>query len=71
MIKLLSTCDQKILASLLTFEMDVSRFFNYKIIMFDKTVYNQNCIGLTEKVFLLSFRTRSGIKITDQLEYRI
>ena len=39
--------------------------------MFNKTVYNQNCIGLTEKVFLLSFRTRSGIKITDQLEYRI
>ena len=46
-------------------------FFNYKIILFDKTVYNQNCIGLTEKVFLLSCRTWSGIKIIDQLEYKI
>jgi len=26
-------------------------FFNYKIIRFDKPVYNQNCIGLTDKVF--------------------
>ena len=46
-------------------------FFNYKIIMFDKPVYNQNCIGLTENVFLLSCRTWSGIKITNQLEYKI
>jgi len=46
-------------------------FINYKIIMFDKPVYNQNCIGLTDKVFLLSSRTWSGIKITDQLEYKI
>ena len=28
-------------------------FFNYKIIMFDKPVYNQNCKGLTEKVFTI------------------
>jgi len=46
-------------------------FFNYKIIVFDKPVYNQNCIGPTEKVFLLSSRTWSGIKITDQLEYKV
>ena len=39
--------------------------------MFDKPVYNQNCIGLTEKDFLLSCRTWPGIKITDQLEYKI
>jgi len=39
--------------------------------MFDKPVYNQNCIGLTENVFLLSCRTWSGIKITVQLEYKI
>ena len=46
-------------------------FFNYKIIVFDKPVYNQNCIGPTEKDFLLSSRTLTGIKITDQLEYMI
>jgi len=47
-------------------------FFNYKIIMFDKPVYNQNCIGLTEKFFFcragLDQGSRSPFSLSTRFE---